>query len=89
MDDKCYVCGTIRNLHRHHVFHGTSNRKQSEKFKMVVYLCGYHHNLSNEGVHFNKKLDLQLKQEYQVKWESQYGSREEFRKVFRKSYIEE
>ena len=28
---------------------------------MTVWLCGKHHNLSNEGVHFNKALDDKLK----------------------------
>lgn len=58
---ECYVCKATQNLHSHHIFYGTANRKKSEQYGMKVWLCGTHHNLSNEGVHFNKKLDLQLK----------------------------
>ena len=57
-EKRCYVCGTTYNLHDHHIFYGTANRKQSEKHGFKVFLCGRHHNLSNEGVHFNPDLDL-------------------------------
>lgn len=84
---ECYVCKTIYNLHRHHVFEGTANRRQSEKYKLTVWLCGYHHNLSNEGVHFNKDLDLHLKKFAQEHFEAEIGSREDFRRAFGKSYL--
>ena len=53
----CLVCGTPYNLHSHHLFSGTANRKLSEQYGLKVWLCAHHHNMSNEGVHFNKKLD--------------------------------
>jgi hypothetical protein len=68
------------------VFYGTANRKQSEKYGCWVYLCAYHHNMSSEGVHFNKSLDILLKQECQRRFEKD-GTREEFRKIFGKSYL--
>jgi hypothetical protein len=83
----CLVCGTTHNLHSHHIFFGTANRKQSEKYGLKVWLCGYHHNMSNDGVHFNKHLDSQLKQMGQRHFEARYGNREEFIKVFGKSYL--
>lgn len=83
----CWVCGTTYNLHDHHVFYGTSNRKQSEKHGMKVWLCGPHHNLSNEGVHFNKEFDRELKRYAQVQFEIKQGNREEFIKIFGKSYL--
>lgn len=58
---ECYVCKTTCGLHEHHIIYGTANRKKSEKHGFKVWLCGRHHNLSNEGVHFNKKFDLHLK----------------------------
>ena len=64
---QCYVCNTTIGLHDHHVFFG-SNRKISEQHGLKVWLCGKHHNLSNEGVHFNKKLDLKLKKQLQLYW---------------------
>ena len=85
-DRKCIVCGRTENLHRHHVFYGRANRQLSEKHGCWVYLCAYHHNMSNHGVHFDKELDLKLKQMCQAVWE-QNGTREQFRGIFGKSYL--
>lgn len=83
---ECLVCRITHNLHKHHVFYGTSNRKQSEKYGLTVYLCARHHNMSNEGVHFNKELDLKIKQLAQRKFEETH-TREEFRAAFGKSWL--
>ena len=85
-DEKyCYVCRTIYNLHKHHIF-GAANRKHSEKHGLTVYLCGLDHNMSDAGVHFNKKLDTELKQLAQRKFEETH-TREEFRAIFGKSWL--
>lgn len=84
---KCYLCGTIYNLHIHEVFFGTANRKKSIQYGCCVALCGKHHNLSNEGVHFNKKLDTALKQEMQIKFEEVYPELN-FLKIFGRNYKE-
>lgn len=86
-EKECFVCGTNLNLHSHHIFFGTANRKLSEKYGMKVWLCGRHHNLSNEGVHFNNELDLALKQMAQTYFEEHYGGRETFMKVFGRSWL--
>lgn len=86
-EKQCLVCGTTYNLHSHHCLHGTANRKQAEKYGLKVWLCAYHHNMSNEAVHFNKEFDTYLKKLAQVHFEKKHGSREEFRKVFGKSYL--
>lgn len=83
----CYVCGTTYNLHSHHVLFGTSNRKKSEKYGLKVWLCAYHHNMSNEGVHFNKALDLKLKTKAQAYYEEHYGTREDFIREFGRNYL--
>lgn len=85
-DKTCYVCG-CNTVHKHHIFYGTANRKQSEKYGCWVWLCPYHHNMSNDGVHFNRELDLQIKRECQERWEEVHGNRDEFRKIFGKSYL--
>ena len=54
---------------------------------MKVWLCGKDHNLSNEGVHFNKELDTHLKEFAQEYYEEHYGTREDFRREFGKSYL--
>ena len=85
MDKYCRVCGTTYNLHTHHIFNA-SNRKHSEKYKLTCILCANCHT-GSRGVHNNRELDLKLKREYQQKFESEIGSREEFQKIFGKSYI--
>ena len=87
IDKQCWVCGSRENLHKHHIYYGVSNRPLSEKYGCVVYLCYYHHNGSNEGVHFNHMLDLLLKKHCQRAWEKKYGDREAFRKIFGRSYL--
>lgn len=84
-DKKCYVCGTTFNIHLHHIYKGC-NRNNSEKIGAWVYLCARHHNMSSEGVHFNPKLDLELKQLAQQKYEENH-SREEFISIIRKNYL--
>jgi len=84
----CLVCGSPINIHKHHIYEGTGRRKISEKWGCWCYLCARHHNMSNEGVHFNKTLDLKLKQQCQKAWEYQYGSREEFIESFGKNYLD-
>lgn len=83
---ECLVCKTTLNLHRHHVYPGTANRKLSEKYGCWVYLCARHHNMSNEGVHFNKALDLKLKKFTQQKFMEVYPNLD-FCKIFGKNYL--
>lgn len=82
----CLVCGTTLGLHKHHIFYGMAKRKISEQYGCWCYLCGKHHNLSNEGVHFNKKLDIELKKMAQYKFNEVYPNLD-FIKVFGKSYL--
>lgn len=85
-EKKCFVCGTTYNIHTHEIFFGTANRKKSIKYGCCIYLCGYHHNLSNEGVHFNKKLDTYLKQIGQRAFEEKYPDKD-FLKEFGRNYL--
>ena len=71
-DKRCFVCGTTNDLHIHHIFEGTANRKKSEEDDMKIYLCGYHHNMSNAGIHYNKELELKVKKLAQQVWMKQF-----------------
>ncbi len=90
---ECLVCKSTRNLHKHHIFFGSANRKQSEKYGCWCYLCARHHNMSSEGVHFNKELDQRLKKHCQSLWELEYywecqtKPREDFIEIFGRSYL--
>jgi len=83
--DTCLICGTSCGLERHHVFYGSGLRQLSEKWGMVATLCHEHHR-GNHGVHLNHELDLELKQEFQRRFESGY-SREEFMSIFGRSWL--
>lgn len=83
---RCYVCGRTP-VDGHHTIYGTSNRKISDKFSYIVPLCIDHHTGQN-GVHNgNKKLDIHLKQMTQKHFEEHHGSREDFIRLFGKSYL--
>lgn len=73
-------------LQEHHIFPGTANRKQSEKHGLKVWLCPNHHT-GPKGVHLNRVLSLSLMGIAQRKFEERH-SREEFRKVFGKSWLD-
>lgn len=83
--DYCIFCGKPREA-IHHVFYGNGMRKLSDKYHLVVPLCNYHHNMSNESVHFNYERDLGLKMDAQLKFEKKY-SHEQFMAVFGKNYL--
>ena len=86
-EKKCYVCGTTQNIHIHEVMFGR-NRNNSIKDGCCVYLCGYHHNQSNEGVHFNHKLDMELKQKMEKRWLDYYHKDiEDFIKKYGRNYL--
>ena len=69
---ECFRCHTISNLHKHHIFFGTANRKKSDKDGCWIWLCGIHHNLSNAGIHFDKEYDLKIKKLTEEKWLEYY-----------------
>ena len=86
-EKKCYVCGIDKNIHIHEVYFGR-NRKKSIEDGCCVYLCGKHHNQSNEGVHFNHQLDERLKQIVEEIWCKHYNKTpDEFRERYGKNYL--
>jgi hypothetical protein len=71
-EDLCAICRTPY-AHLHEVFFGTGNRQKSIKWGMQIRLCYFHHNDPNNHVsnpHFNARVDKQLKEEYQYKFEA-------------------
>lgn len=84
-DKKCYFCGNTLDLHSHHIFEGTANRKNSEKYGLKVWLCSKHHNMSNDSVHFNPVYMKLLKTIGQLYFEKTYD--EDFIKIFRRNYL--
>lgn len=84
---RCYKCGTTLNLHQHHIFYG-KNRKKSDKDGCWVWLCGKHHNLSNQGVHFDKQFDKELKEVCEGFWLKYYNkSIDDFIERYGRNYL--
>lgn len=85
--DNCFVCGSPY-VEVHHVMYGNANRKLSDKYGLIVPLCQEHHR-GQTGVHFkpNEGLDLHLKKLAQKHFEAHFGARNEFIRVFGKSYL--
>lgn len=87
MTGRCEMCGKWLPLERHHVF-GGSNRKRSEYYGFVVYLCHDHHNEPPDGVHHNAAKMLALHQRFQRVFELTH-TRAQFRQEFGKNYLED
>lgn len=81
----CIVCSSPY-VQVHHCIYGTANRKLSDKYGLVVPLCQEHHT-GQTGVHFRKEFDEQLKMMAQEKFEEVHGTREDFIRIFGKSYL--
>lgn len=79
----CFLC-MAPYPEEHHIF-GASNRKISDRYGFVIPLCPNCHR-GNNGVHFNRKLDVQLKVMAQNYFEEHIGTEEEFIKTFGKSW---
>ena len=86
---ECFRCHSILGLHKHHIFFGTANRKKSDKDGCWIWLCGIHHNLSNAGIHFDKKFDLEVKKLTERKWIEYYDDNVEgFIARYGKNYLD-
>ena len=85
--DRCYICGSYIWLDCHHCIEGGTNgrRQQSDKYGLTVMLCRRCHNEVHSKP--NTGLDLWLKQKAQEYYEEHYGTRDDFRRDFIKSYL--
>lgn len=83
---ECFRCHTPKDLHIHEVFYGVDRQKSIDNGCYVA-LCEKHHNMSNDGVHFNPRYDYWLKKETQLAFERKH-SHEEFMRIFKRNYIE-
>lgn len=82
---ECFITGFQNNLEKHHVMHGTANRKIAEQWGCWCWLTHDKH----MEVHFkNKGLDRYLQKECQKAFEKKYG-RKKFMELFKKNYLDE
>lgn len=70
-DKRCFICGSTRDLHRHHIYAG-SRRSISESEGFWVWLCQDHHT-GRHGVHSDVYADLWLKRTCQSAFEAKRG----------------
>jgi len=84
---KCVVCGITTGINKHEVFYG-KNRQNSINYKFIIPLCQKHHTGKN-GIHFNNELNLFYKRLCQKKFEEEYGTRNDFIKIFGRNYLDE
>lgn len=90
---RCFLCGrngTSDRLERHHIF-GGCNRPLSEKYGLVVLLCGDRcHRNGPKSVHVCKETMDFLRDYGQRKAMKEQGwTKEEFMSVFGKDYLME
>lgn len=85
-EKKCYICSSMKMLENHHIFL-SSNRDNSEKYGLKVYLCYEHHRAPKTGVHHNKMLMDYLHKEGQKAFEKVHGTNDDFRKIFFINYL--
>lgn len=84
-EKKCMCCGSPY-IQMHHVFYGTANRKVSDQYGYIIPLCPDHH-IGGNGIHRNRGMDLYWKETAQHHFEKHKGTREEFIKLFGKSWL--
>lgn len=95
---ECYLCREYANrvgiygslppkqLHKHHIMHGTANRRLAEKYGVWCYLCLNHHEIGPEAVHNNADVDRHLKELAQEEFEKRY-TRQFWMFTFGKNYL--
>ena len=84
-EKKCFMCGSTKWLECHHIF-GGANRKKSDKYGLVVYLCKWCHNEPPDGVHHNRDNMDWLRQIGQRRFNDVYPELN-FRELFGKNYL--
>lgn len=81
--DECAVCA-CPYVQYHHVMYGSANMKLADHYGLIIPLCQEHHTGQN-GVHFNKQMDFNLKQLAQQKFDKEYAPLSFF-EVFGRNY---
>ena len=81
----CYLCGSVNNLEKHHIFAGVANRPISEREGFYCFLCKSCHT-GTEGAQYDKEKNRMLKADAQWAYE-QTHSRSEWMKLIGKNYL--
>lgn len=83
--ERCFFCGRMVGLERHHIFGGVANRPLSEKYGLWVWLCQNCHT-GTDGAQYDRKRNRMLKRLGQIAFEARH-SHEEWMDIFKKNYL--
>ena len=88
MYGKCWLCGKVGAVERHHIF-GGSNRDKSERDGLVVLLCGDTcHRNGPRAAHQCAETALEIKKNGERKWMYEHeASTDDFRREYGKNYL--
>lgn len=81
--DKCCVCSSKYQITKHEIFEGSARRINSMKYGFVLPISLDCHKKYQDNLIFTTKWKIKA-QKY---FENEYGSREEFIKLFGRSYL--
>ena len=84
----CIICGRAAEA-EHHLIFGTAGRNLSEKYGLKVPICNGCHTLNEKcrRIHDNPMAERLSKMLGQAVFEANVGSRDDFRKIFGRSYL--
>lgn len=75
-------------LIRHEVFFGVRNRQKSIDDGLVIFITPMQHNMSKQGIHFNREYDLYAKREGEKCWMKYYNKTiDDFIKRYGRNYL--
>lgn len=83
--EHCIFCGSPY-VEEHHVF-GGPDRPIADKYRLTIPACAKDHREGPNSPHKNRIVDLALKCWAQTVFEKEIGDRNDFRRLFRKSYL--
>lgn len=84
----CIICGRAAEA-EHHLIFGTAGRNLSEKYGLKVPICNGCHTMNEKcrRIHDNPMAEKLSKMLGQAIFEAKVGSRDDFRKIFGRSYL--
>ncbi len=84
--EHCYVCGT-NQVEMHHCINGRGQRSIADQYNLVIPLCPEHHRNGSYSPHRNAEINSQYAKISQAYFEQNIGNREDFMKLFGRSWI--
>lgn len=85
---ECFVTHATQGLHKHHIYPGYGTRQICEREGFYIWLKPELHNMSNNGIHFNKVFDLRVKKLCQIEYEKTH-TRQEFMALIGRNYLDD